>query len=123
MGERLDQLGVHPRLLLVRQVVGDVAPLVQGAALDQRLVAEHLAHRGRQSLAPSSTTSSPSSKRRPRSTRSASRAWTTVVFSVEPSQSPTGFLVPSSSRLPAPGGNARRRSAASRALQGEQLSG
>src|SRR3954452_23630743 len=27
-----DQLGVHPRLLLVGQVIGDVAPLVQGAA-------------------------------------------------------------------------------------------
>ena len=45
-------------------------------------------------LAPSRTTSSPSSKARPRSTRSASRAQTTVLFSVEPSQSPTGFRPP-----------------------------
>src|SRR6202171_3113371 len=46
-------------------------------------------------LAPSMTTSSPSSNARPRETRSASRVRTTVLFSVEPSHSPTGFLVPS----------------------------
>jgi hypothetical protein len=46
-------------------------------------------------FAPSITTSSPSAADRPRSTRSASSARTTVLFSVEPSHSPTGSFVPS----------------------------
>jgi hypothetical protein len=42
--ERFDQLGIHPRLLDVRQAISDVAPLVQSTSLDEGLVAEHLAH-------------------------------------------------------------------------------
>src|SRR6478672_11705984 len=34
MVERLNQLGVHPRLLFVRQVISDVAPLMQSAPLN-----------------------------------------------------------------------------------------
>jgi hypothetical protein len=40
VAEDLDRLGVHPVLVLVRQVVSDVASLVQGASLDRRLGAE-----------------------------------------------------------------------------------
>jgi hypothetical protein len=50
VGEDLDQLGVDPVFLLVRQVVGGLAPLVQGAALHQGFVAEHPVHRGGQCL-------------------------------------------------------------------------
>jgi|GEM_PF-6133924 len=46
-------------------------------------------------LAPSMTHSTPDSVESPRVTRSANRAVTTVLFSVSPSQSPTGTLVPS----------------------------
>jgi hypothetical protein len=46
-------------------------------------------------LAPSMTHSTPDSVSRPRLTRSANRAVTTVLFSVSPSHSPTGTLVPS----------------------------
>ncbi len=46
-------------------------------------------------LAPSMTQSTPDSASRPRATRSANRAVTTVLFSVSPSHSPTGTLVPS----------------------------
>ena len=91
VAKRLDQLGVHPRLVLVGQVISEVAPFVQPTSLDRRLGAEHLVHRRRQRLGTVDDTSSPSSNLRPRSTRSASRARTTVLFSVEPSHSPTGF--------------------------------
>ncbi len=46
-------------------------------------------------LAPSMTQSTPEETSRPRATRSAKRAVTTVLFSVSPSHSPTGTLVPS----------------------------
>src|SRR5271157_1047983 len=46
-------------------------------------------------LAPSMTQSTPESVQSPRATRSLNRAVTTVLFSVSPSQSPTGTLVPS----------------------------
>src|ERR1019366_6256319 len=46
-------------------------------------------------LSPSMTQSTPDSTSSPRATRSANRAVTTVLFSVSPSQSPTGILVPS----------------------------
>jgi hypothetical protein len=86
---------IDPRLLVLREVVADVAALVQRAPLDERGVAEHLAHRGGEGLAPSITTSSPPSVVRPRATRSASGAVTTVLFSVSPNHRPTGTLVPS----------------------------
>ena len=46
-------------------------------------------------FAPSRTNSTPPVVSRPRSTRSASNEVTTVAFSVSPSYSPTGTLVPS----------------------------
>jgi len=61
--------------------------LVADAALDRHR-AEHLADRRAQRLAAVEHTSTPCSTSRPRSTRSASRCRATVLFSVEPSQSP-----------------------------------
>src|SRR4051794_508137 len=49
----------------------------------------------RSALLPSSTTKTPCSTSRPLPTRSESRCAVTVLFSVEPSQSPSGTLVPS----------------------------
>src|SRR5512144_2445127 len=91
--ERLDQFGVDPLRVLLGQVVGHVPALVQGTALDQRLVAEHLPHPGRERLGAVEDDQQPVLE--PRATRSASSDLTTVLFSVEPSHSPTGILVPS----------------------------
>src|SRR5664280_243570 len=49
----------------------------------------------RRALLPSRMTRTPCSMSRPRPTRSASRWTVTVLFSVEPSQSPSGILTPS----------------------------
>jgi len=63
---------------------------MQGASLHSCEAAEDLVHGRRQAFAPSITTSSPSSADSPRQTRSASIAFTTVLFSVAPSHNPTG---------------------------------
>jgi hypothetical protein len=44
--ERGGELAVDARLLVLWAVVADVAALVRHAPLDERGVAEHLAHRG-----------------------------------------------------------------------------
>jgi hypothetical protein len=44
--ERGGELAIAPRLLVLWEVVADVAALVQRAPLDEPAVAEHLAHRG-----------------------------------------------------------------------------
>src|SRR6266498_2282588 len=76
----------------VREVFGSIA-LVQRCT--SALAPKTSRTPAASALAPSMTTSSPSSTFRPRSTRSASSERTTVLFSVEPSHSPIGTLVPS----------------------------
>jgi hypothetical protein len=65
------------------------------AALDKGTVAEDRPTPAARAFEPSRTNSTPASQARPRDTRSARRSFTTVVFSVSPSHSPTGTLVPS----------------------------
>jgi hypothetical protein len=65
---------------------------MDGAALDERGLAEHLAHGPIQRLGAVDHTSRPLVASKPRSTRSANKWVTTVSFSVSPSHSPTGSL-------------------------------
>jgi hypothetical protein len=95
LGEDEGQPLVNGPGQLLSQVPLYVPALVQDAPLYLSRLSEHLFDTRCQRLVPSMTHSTPEWVSRPRLTRSANRAVTTVLFSVSPSHSPSGTLVPS----------------------------
>jgi hypothetical protein len=76
-------------------MVDHVASLVFSTTRDDGVVAEHVAHRSGERRATIEDEQIPSDASRPRSPSPAIRPRTTVAFSVEPSTTPRGTLVPS----------------------------
>ncbi len=90
------QATVDPGGERLGQVVSQVAPLVEGAALDLGRLAEDAADAGREGLGALDDDEQAASRREgPRAWRSARSAVTIVAFSVSPRYSPTGTLRPS----------------------------
>ena len=77
------------------QVIDDVAPLVDLAALDERRLARVTAHRRCQRLAAVQDIQPRHAEVQPRSSRSLSNSLTTAAFSVAPSRMPNTVLRPS----------------------------
>ena len=100
----LDQLGVHPGLLLVGQgVVGDLAPLVPGAYFDQALAPNTSRTAAESAFTPSMTTNGIVDRRPRRPGRPAAGAPRSCSRWSRPT-APTRFFVPSAldrqARLP-----------------------
>src|SRR5271165_4694219 len=87
----------HPAELsrIFWQVACHVPPLAEGASLHPGGGAEDLRHAGSEGLGAVDHAEQALLEAKAAGTRSARRAVTTVLFSVSPSQSPTGTLVPS----------------------------
>ena len=81
--------------VLVRQVIHDIAFLVDLAALDERSLAGVASHGRVQRFAAVQDIQPRQGKSRPRSTSSLNRLLTTAVFSVAPSRMPSTVLCPS----------------------------